>query len=49
MPALITSLDFVDVSLAFGGQPRFHPALFAFCVIPYVRISHGRQFTGGVF
>ena len=30
------------------GQSRINPRLLTFLIIPDVRISHGRQFTGGV-
>jgi hypothetical protein len=47
--SLFLLLHFVDAGMAFGRQSRIHPSLFAFRVITDVRISHGRQFTGGVF
>jgi hypothetical protein len=30
-------------------KPRSHPPLFALRIMRYVRVTHGRQFTGGVF
>src|ERR1700685_3227619 len=30
-------------------KPRFHPALLALGIMRHVGVTHGRQFTGGVF
>src|ERR1035441_6002993 len=30
-------------------EPRFHPPLLPLGIMRYVSVSHGRQFTGGVF
>src|SRR6267143_250345 len=30
-------------------KTRFHPSLLALWIMRYVRVTHGRQFTGGVF
>src|SRR5437660_5174900 len=30
-------------------KTRFHPSLLALRIMRYVRVTHGRQFTGGVF
>src|SRR5882762_2152933 len=30
-------------------KTRFHPPLFTLGIMRYVRVTHGRQFTGGVF
>src|ERR1035438_6471759 len=30
-------------------KPRSQPPLFALMIMRYVRVTHGRQFTGGVF
>ena len=32
--------------LALDGEPRIDPVLFAFCIIPDIRVANGRQFTG---
>ena len=34
--------------LALGGKPGIDPVLFAFCIIPNIRVAKGRQFTGGI-
>jgi hypothetical protein len=33
----------------FHRQPGFHPPLLSFWIVRYVRVTHRRQFTGGVF
>src|SRR5579863_9370679 len=33
----------------FYWQPRLHPSLLAFWIVRHVGVTHGRQFTGGVF
>jgi len=39
-----------DLSRAlFDGESRFHPTLLALGVMRHVGVTHGRQFTGGVF
>jgi hypothetical protein len=45
----IELLSLVVAVMAFGRQSCINPALFPFRVVTDVGISHGRQFTGGVF
>jgi hypothetical protein len=44
----ISAIDLPSSSLL-HRKPRFHPALFAFGIVRHVRVTHRRQFTGGIF
>ena len=51
---LKTALRTNQRRVALGGsllhrQPGFHPSLLSFWIVCYVRVTHRRQFTGGVF
>ena len=50
LPASTVELPYLMVAImAFGRQSCFYPALLSFRVIADIGVSHGRQFTGGVF